>query len=896
MPDVEKNKSNQSVTIETDNVIETANDRIKKQAEQLNKECNKRLHMRRMSKILFFAMTVNFLLASAAILGVTIFSMESISDNLSRGDMANSMRIIDSMIEQKKCTSHSTATVLAQNTLIRNELQRENIERLQLLEIVNNIFAEIDLRSRYDFVTIADAEGYVIGRVHRAESGDNISHRISVSHALETQTPKTGIEFTGETTMGIMSTVPVIADNGELVGVVSVGYNFGSEQFIDELSYVTGTEVTVFRQTEAVMTTIIRNDGSEERSIGTHMRPDIAEAVLERGEIFHETTSDIPPRPSETFLVYYTPLVGLDGESMGAIFIGHNLTGIHDIEMRMTQITIAVTITTVILTLTISILIMRFIRTMIIKLENAVVHEQRANSAKTKFLSNMSHEIRTPMNAILGTTEIISSYEDLSPAISDNLEVISNSGGLLLGIINDILDFSKIEAGKLEIRECEYDVARMICESVQLNATRIKDKPIKFSLSVDANTPEMLIGDVTRIKQILNNLLSNAFKYTDVGKVMLTVNYNNGNLLMSVSDTGCGMNEEQVNQLFSEYVRFEENFKEIIEGTGLGLAITRKLINLMDGKIKVTSAVDKGSRFAAIIPQKMIGDTIIGKENAQKINRSHMDFTANKKKERAVFESMPYGKVLIVDDVETNLYIAKGFMDFFKLKSDTALSGSEAVQKIVRGEKYDVIFMDHMMPELDGIKATAFIRELGYKGTIVALTANALPEQEKMFLENGFDGFITKPIELSALNAILTRFILDDAKKLKYEEENPSFKDEIVATDDMNVISPKSSKLPKTETIDENLIRLFIKDAKKAVNTIEEILAKPTITKELFTKYDTSVHGVKSALQNIGEYEYAETAKILEMAAKENDGTTVIQQSPELLDVLLRLIEKYDKT
>ena len=521
--------------------------------------------------------------------------------------------------------------------------------------------------------------------------------------------------------------------------------------------------------------------------------------------------------------------------------------------------------------------------------ERHKAHEaaQLANSAKSSFLAKMSHEIRTPMNAILGITELMISNEQLPADIEEGLDKIYSSCDLLLGIINDILDFSKIEAGKLDIMSSPYKVASMINDSVQLNMMRIESKPIEFELKVDENTHANLIGDSLRIKQILNNLLSNAFKYTDSGKVTLYVStepiplisylpdqsMNNqvklsGNdregitLVLSVRDTGGGMTKEQLDKLFEEYARFNIRKNFTIEGTGLGLTITKRLVNLMDGKISVESEPDKGTHFIVKLPQKIVDEEIIGSEVADNLRQFRVNFMAKRKRKKITRDPMPYGSILIVDDVETNIYVAVGLLKLYKLQIDTAMSGQEAINKIKEGKIYDIIFMDHMMPEMDGIQAVNHIRELGYSAPVIALTANAVSGQADMFLDNGFDDFISKPIDIRQLNSILNKFIRD--------KQPP----EIIESARRQIAESNGSIQGQTDSL---LLESFIRDAEKAVSWLEEKSSQSSgfDDEDTLRNFTVIIHGMKSSLWNINETDLADTAYALETNGR--DLTTNLQ-------------------
>jgi len=534
-------------------------------------------------------------------------------------------------------------------------------------------------------------------------------------------------------------------------------------------------------------------------------------------------------------------------------------------------------------------------------LEYVAQNAALASQSKSVFLANMSHEIRTPMNAILGVTEILIQYESLPAEIEDGLNRIYNSCDMLLGIINDVLDFSKIEAGKLDIMPNQYKVASMINDSVQLNMMRINSKPIEFELAIDENLPAELFGDGLRIKQILNNLLSNAFKYTDTGKIILTVGFelleSSTNekriiLVLKISDTGCGMTQEQLSKMYEEYSRFNNEKNISIEGTGLGLAITQRLVNLMNGKIEVESEPDKGSVFTVRLPQQIIDNEVLGKELAENLQQFRINYMLRRKREHIARDPMPYGKVLVVDDVETNIYVAVGLMQLYRLQIDTAMGGKEAVELIKSGKVYDIIFMDHMMPEMDGIEAVKIMRGSGYNYPIVALTANAVAGQTDLFIKNGFDDFISKPIDIRQLNYILIKFVRDKQTM------------EVIET----ARQQHSGKIFNTPHLESMLLESFIRDANKALVWLDECCSQESEyeNEKTLRKFIITVHGMKSSLWNIKENELAETADKLEMDGKEifnnhtdNESKAKIvklfkNSAPEFISKLHELVHKLE--
>jgi len=505
-----------------------------------------------------------------------------------------------------------------------------------------------------------------------------------------------------------------------------------------------------------------------------------------------------------------------------------------------------------------------------------------ANQAKDRFLAHMSHEMRTPMNAILGIAEIQLQNESISAEMTEALGLIYESGDLLLSIVNDILDLSKIETGKLELVPVKYDIPSLINDTVQLNCLRYESRPVEFVLQIDENTPLNLYGDELRIKQVLNNILSNAFKYTGEGRIEFSVYVEDeiGDIAMivfKITDTGQGMTDDQIALLFNEYTRFNVEANRETVGTGLGMNITKLLIDLMNGSISVQSELGKGSVFTVRLPQKRTDKIACGSELAAKLCNFKFQSMAIGKKTQFIREYMPYGSVLVVDDVVSNIYVAKGMLSPYGLKIDTVTSGFDAVKKIEEGNVYDIIFMDHMMPKMDGIETVKIIRRMGYKHTIVALTANALIGQDKIFLANGFDNFISKPIDSREMNHVLNEYIRNKKPR------------EAAEAAQMN--QRAKQKRSEQKAVSSELTALAAQDIENALVILEELLPEISSGKADIALFTTTVHGIKSALTNIGEKQLSDAALKLERAGDNNDTSVILAETPGLVSLLQKLLK-----
>ena len=384
---------------------------------------------------------------------------------------------------------------------------------------------------------------------------------------------------------------------------------------------------------------------------------------------------------------------------------------------------------------------------MIEQLNIARDQAEKANQAKSDFLSNMSHEIRTPLNAIVGFSQALQE-EDLPESAKEEVKDIVSASNSLLDLVNGILDISKIEANKLEIVNTEYSFKKVFNDLVSLTKARLGEKPLDFRFSYDESIPGVLYGDHSRIKQIILNLLTNAVKYTKEGyvdfKVSSVIQGDVCRLIVSVEDSGIGIKNENIDKLFTKFERFDLEKNITIEGTGLGLAITKRLVELMNGKIVVQSVYGKGSKFTVAIDQKIVaGKEAIAEESEMEIEI----FDASDK------------KILVVDDNKINLKVASRLLLNYKVQIETVESGFDCISKIESGSTYDLILMDDMMPKMSGVETFHKLRDKGVTIPCVALTANAISGMKEKYLNEGFNDYLSKPIDKLELNIIMKKYL-----------------------------------------------------------------------------------------------------------------------------------------
>lgn len=489
-----------------------------------------------------------------------------------------------------------------------------------------------------------------------------------------------------------------------------------------------------------------------------------------------------------------------------------------------------------------------------------------ANKAKSDFLADMSHEIRTPINAVLGMNEMIlrESKDDQILEYSSN---IKSAGNTLLSIINNILDFSKIEDGKMTLVPVEFDVAELINNLVNTISERARLKGLEFIVEVDETIPSKLYGDDVRISQIVMNLLTNAVKYTESGSVTLSVR-NNGTaggdakLRFEVADTGIGIKDEDLGKLFESFKRIEEKRNRHIEGTGLGISIVCKLLAMMDSKLDVESKYAIGSTFGFDLRLRIVDQEPVGRyDGRKKTVSSHGE---------EVHLHVPDARVLVTDDNAMNLKVAENFMKIFGIKPVTCSSGKETIE-LMKKNKFDIVFLDHMMPQMDGIETLKVLKDedLLNGATVIALTANAVVGAEGQYLSAGFDGYLSKPITIQDLEKTLRKYLpqgsVEDRAQGAEEEKPASVSLDKVRSLGLNV----DAGLMYTCSDEDFYLELLTDYARSADDKCSELSSY--LEKGDLKNYEILVHSLKSASKTVGADELSDRAKALEEASRDQN-------------------------
>lgn len=516
---------------------------------------------------------------------------------------------------------------------------------------------------------------------------------------------------------------------------------------------------------------------------------------------------------------------------------------------------------------------------------------EQANHAKSDFLANMSHEIRTPINAIMGMNEMVL-RESKDESIREYAANIESASKTLLSLINDILDFSKIEAGKMEIVNAPYDTATFFNDVVNMIDVKAKQKQLDFQVDIDSTLPSVLHGDEVRNRQIIVNILNNAVKYTKQGIVKLTVEgiRESGvvTLKMQVKDSGIGIKKEDMDKLFGGFQRLDLEQNRSIEGTGLGLAITHNLVESMKGRIEVESEYGKGSVFTIFLTQEIIDDTPMGDFKEK--------FEAAAKQEKGYKESFvaPDAKVLVVDDNDMNLAVAKALLKKTDVQVTTCTSGKECLEYIKK-EYFDVILLDHMMPEMDGIQTLEKIRQtenMCKSVPVIALTANAIVGAKEQYIKAGFSDYLSKPIHGTELEKMLLEYLPQDKVGMTQKEETDKAESKTEDNSTASYINKKVGLQYCMDSMDfyKEMLGLYCDGYEERVATLTEALDK-----EDWEIYTVTVHGLKSTSLNIGGEKVSKAAKELEEAGKKLRASEQVEDSKKFIlehhDAAMKLYE-----
>ena len=551
----------------------------------------------------------------------------------------------------------------------------------------------------------------------------------------------------------------------------------------------------------------------------------------------------------------------------------------------------------------------RSLQTMSTSLKQQIEIADSANRAKSEFLSNMSHEIRTPINAVLGMNEMIL-RDTKDKKILDYAGNVRSAGRTLLSLVNTILDFSKIESGKMEILPVVYDTASLINNLVNSISERARDKGLKLNIRIDETIPSVLFGDDVRVSQVIMNLLTNAVKYTKEGSVTLSISTDSRTeeeirLAVKVSDTGIGIRREDMDKLFESFARIEEKRNRNIEGTGLGMAIVSRLLQMMDSKLEVESTYGEGSAFSFVIKQKIIDQEPLG-DYRERVRENQS------RQSEEECPRMEGARILVVDDYDMNLSVMRNFLGLYGIVPDLAASGTEAIEAVNRKD-YHIIFLDHMMPGLDGIETLARLKEyhLIKEGMVViALTANAVVGARDTYIQAGFDDYLTKPIEVKKLEETLLHYLPKDLVHYDKPPETPA-EEEKAGEEEVS----DDTETPKIEETDDDA---FAAALEKMGISVEEGLVYSADSMEIYREvlasfveksaergddlaadfekkdwkaYQILVHSFKSGSRTVGAMEVSEQARALEMAAKEGDTAYVEEHHAAFLERYRKLTE-----
>jgi len=757
---------------------------------------------------------------------------------------------------------------------------------------------------------IDDMDSYFIGRQGSTETGQfafaltrqsgQIEKTISnvVEDAMEHMNgpnsktiemlDPTIINLAGKDAWCVRITVPIINKRlDETVGVVGCRFNIELLQPMVEHTirdYEEISSMSIYTNSGFILANyrpevIGRKLVEVETQYGDYVSQ-VAEAINNAQEF---EVSSYDPRLRTNMHMSIAPIHLAASQTTWAIMIGSPEAYILRDVKAMTRFTITLIVIVVISGMALGIFLIR--------VDMARSKSDTESKHKSAFLANMSHELRTPLNVVIGLTELILEDENrLDRHITENLIKISNAGTTLLSIVNDVLDFSKIESGKLTLSPVEYYTSSLLNDVATITITRLGEKPIKFRMNITDDLPNKLYGDDLRVKQVLTNLLTNSVKYTQQGSIELKVRCNRDGdsvwMDIAVKDSGQGISKENIERLFSDYYQIDDKANRHIEGTGLGLAITKRLVKMMDGQINVESEKGKGSTFSFRLRQGYVNDETLGADVSDKLRNFSFIDDKRVNTQKLVRINLNYARVLVVDDIQTNLDVASGLLRKYQLQVDVLTNGQAAIDRIkAETPVYNAVFMDHMMPGMDGIETVDKIRALGTeyakKIPIIALTANAIQGTDKMFYAHDFQAFISKPIDVMELDSALRKWVRDDNRA----DEPVSPESASEGEEEKNI----AIKIPGVDT--EKGLSLYVGDTKiyfsvlrsYAANTPGVLEKLRAVSAENLQNYVISVHGLKGTSAGIGAEELRAAALELENLSRAGDLQGVLAKNDKLI-------------